>query len=220
MRKPTLRRMMLPLLAALLLLAAACAKQPAPEPEPEQPKAEAPRAAVVLLAEDDGSLGQVTVTLRGSGSVVLGRSGMGIVLQPDGSLAKPFQFSTRELRERFGPVLQAMPQPPEHFVLHFRGKTNKLDASSTKLLAAIAKAYEGRPCKDISVVGHTDTVGDHDYNMIVSSRRAEAVASMLEERGIPREAMEITSHGETNPLVLTGDGKANALNKRVEVIVR
>lgn len=206
-------------LAALLLaFGFACAKQPAPPQE--EPAPPAAKSTVVLLAEEDGSVGKVTVRLRSGGSRLLESAQTKIDVLEDGTLSAPTAVSQKELRERYAPVLDAMPAPPEHFVLYFKGKTNRLDAASTKLLADIERACKERGCRFISVIGHTDRVGDHDYNMVVSTRRAETVALMLEKRGIPIDIMEITSHGENNPLVPTEDGKANAQNKRVEVVIR
>jgi len=73
---------------------------------------------------------------------------------------------------------------------------------------------------DISVVGHTDTVGKDDYNSVLSLKRARAVASILRGKGVDPSVLDITSHGKRNPLVPTGDQVPEPRNRRVEITVR
>jgi outer membrane protein OmpA-like peptidoglycan-associated protein len=73
---------------------------------------------------------------------------------------------------------------------------------------------------DISVVGHTDTVGKKEYNYGLSMKRAKAVASILVAKGIDPSVIDITSHGKDNPLVPTGDQVPEPRNRRVEITVR
>ena len=70
------------------------------------------------------------------------------------------------------------------------------------------------------VVGHTDTAGDKNYNLSLSKRRAAQVSNLLVDRGVRREHIYTTSHGEENPLVKTKDNVHEPLNRRVEVVVR
>ena len=46
------------------------------------------------------------------------------------------------------------------------------------------------------------------------------LASGLEKNGINQDYLEVTSHGEGNPLVPTPDGVDEPRNRRVEVVVR
>jgi outer membrane protein OmpA-like peptidoglycan-associated protein len=73
---------------------------------------------------------------------------------------------------------------------------------------------------DISVVGHTDTVGMKGYNYSLSMRRARAVSSILLGQGIDPSTLDVTSHGKDNPLVPTGDQVPEPRNRRVEITVR
>ena len=73
---------------------------------------------------------------------------------------------------------------------------------------------------DISVIGHTDTAGDKEYNFELSKRRAIAVKNLLVKQGVIKNFIKTTSHGEKNPLIKTGDNVIEPRNRRVEVIVR
>jgi OmpA-OmpF porin, OOP family len=66
----------------------------------------------------------------------------------------------------------------------------------------------------ITVTGHTDRIGSHDYNMALSTRRAEAVkAYLVESAGIP--AGKITARGTdgSDPVTKPGDCKGKKATK-------
>jgi OOP family OmpA-OmpF porin len=73
--------------------------------------------------------------------------------------------------------------------------------------------------------GYTDEIGDKDYNLGLSQRRAEAVKAQLVAHGIPPERIVMLAHGSTNPIVtcpgVTGDALVNCLapNRRTEAKV-
>jgi outer membrane protein OmpA-like peptidoglycan-associated protein len=73
---------------------------------------------------------------------------------------------------------------------------------------------------DISVVGHTDTVGDKRYNYQLSLKRAMTVSALLTAKGVAPSIIDTASHGKDNPLVPTGDQVPEPRNRRVEVTVR
>ncbi|MGB8814304.1 MAG: OmpA family protein [Paracoccaceae bacterium] len=54
------------------------------------------------------------------------------------------------------------------------------------------------------VYGHTDLVGSNAYNKSLGLRRAKAVVSYLETRGISRSRLEaLVSYGKTQPVIQT-----------------
>jgi OOP family OmpA-OmpF porin len=70
---------------------------------------------------------------------------------------------------------------------------------------------------NILVWGHTDTAGPAAYNQGLSERRAAAVATYLEAKGVASNRMSTEGFGETKLAVETGDGVPNAANRRVEL---
>jgi OOP family OmpA-OmpF porin len=71
----------------------------------------------------------------------------------------------------------------------------------------------------LQLSGHTDRSGSVVANRAAGLRRAEAVRAELEKRGIPRNAMAVSSFGEERPLVLTEDGVREIQNRRVEIVI-
>ncbi len=72
----------------------------------------------------------------------------------------------------------------------------------------------------IEVNGYTDTSGSPKYNMGLSLRRANTVASELVKDGVPKAAIAIQGFGQTHLLVPTADGVREPQNRRVEIIIQ
>jgi outer membrane protein OmpA-like peptidoglycan-associated protein len=192
---------------ALLLLAAGCAGK-------------TQRTVVIVLPDDQGSVGKVEVSTA-AGTRVLDEAGEATVVEsPDSLPEEPFLMEEEEIRSLFGPALEAQPRKPATFTLYFRKDSTGLTEESLALMAGIVEEAGARRSADVSVVGHTDRVGDEEYNLDLSTKRAEAVRDLLVTGGIDPSILHATSHGEDNPLVPTEDEVPEPLNRRVEVTVR
>lgn len=68
--------------------------------------------------------------------------------------------------------------------------------------------------------GHTDNVGQKQYNMKLSEERAESVHAYLEEKGaLDHLNVQIKGYGDTKPIA-PNDTKANQQkNRRVEIVI-
>ena len=69
----------------------------------------------------------------------------------------------------------------------------------------------------ISIEGHADERGLSAYNKKLGMRRAQSVASFLEQQGVSRIRMVLTSYGSEKPAVPGVDEASWAKNRRVEV---
>jgi outer membrane protein OmpA-like peptidoglycan-associated protein len=171
---------------------------------------------VVLLKDADGGTGKVE--LRGAkGTQVLARADEGADL--DGA-KPPYPVSAERLQEDFGAAMAARPLPAEHFQLYFDSGGAMLTADSAALLPRILDAASRRPAADISIIGHTDTVGSADKNAELARTRARTAADLLVAGGLKALAVSVESHGESNLLVKTPDETPEPRNRRVEITVR
>jgi len=68
------------------------------------------------------------------------------------------------------------------------------------------------------IEGHTDLIGNPDYNMDLSRRRAESVRSFLISRGIDPDRLMTRPCGQSRPIVCYGGRIEQATNRRVEFI--
>jgi outer membrane protein OmpA-like peptidoglycan-associated protein len=175
---------------------------------------------VVLIPDPDGSVGQVTVS-NAAGSVEMNRANQSTTVKDQQSApAEPAELDPAKVQDLFGQVLSNAPPAPVHFILSFASDSVELLPASVQQIPEIIAAIQQRVPTRVSVVGHSDTRGDKAYNLDLSLRRAMAVKQQLVERGIDETFVDVSSHGEENPLVKTADNVANAKNRRVEVIVR
>ncbi|MEW6514937.1 MAG: OmpA family protein [Pseudomonadota bacterium] len=194
--------LLLPLAMATLL--GACASPPKPV------------SYVALLESPDGSTGKVVV--RGSkGEQVIDKAKTGVPL--DGSQpAAP--VNDEKLKQDFGAAMAARPLLPERYLLYFVSGGAVLTAESAGLLPQIIASVTNRPGVDVSIIGHSDTVGKADTNAALALKRAQAIADQLKEKGLKAAALSVESHGESNLLVKTPDETAEPRNRRVEVSIR
>jgi len=129
-------------------------------------------------------------------------------------------MSRQEVEEIAGPALAALPKPPAKFILYFYHDSVDLTTESQALLRKVFVTIRDRAPVDISVVGHTDTLGRKEYNYALSLKRAKAVAAILRENGVDPSILHITSHGKDNPLIPTRDQVPEPRNRRVEITIR
>lgn len=69
------------------------------------------------------------------------------------------------------------------------------------------------------VRGHTDDVGDDDYNLDLSQRRADAVVAHLVDAGVDAGLLTAEGLGEAEPIVPNDSDEQRARNRRVEVVL-
>lgn len=206
----TRRSFVLPV--AVLLLAVACATPPKPPPPTS-------RDIIVLLPDDQGKTGVLVVSSAGVDRR-LDRPGQAVTVEAGSPPGLPTMMPGQEVLAIAGPALAALPKPPVRFILYFEHDSTDLTVESQALLQKVLGTIRDRAPVDVSVVGHTDTVGKKEYNYSLSLKRARAVASILLRNRVDPSTLDITSHGKDNPLVPTGDQVPEPRNRRVEITVR
>lgn len=95
----------------------------------------------------------------------------------------------------------------------------KLKSTFQSPLNKIADIMSRYPATQITVVGHTDSVGSEQYNLELSLRRANAVADYLMMRGVARSRLGTEGRGELEPIADNGTAEGRAQNRRVEIFV-
>lgn len=174
---------------------------------------------VVLVPDPDGTVGSVSVANEG-GTVVMNTANQSTDIKDRNTAPRPPSEMKPDAIERyFGKALAVTPPPPAHFILYFKSNSTRLTAESASQLPTVVAAIRERSARNVSVVGHTDAMGDRAYNLNLSRRRAEAVKGLLVKQGIDAAHIVTTSHGEENPLIPTPDNVSQPKNRRVEVVV-
>ncbi len=180
------------------------------------------KSTVVLLPNPDGSIGEIEVTSE-TGSQRLTQANQATEVKNQKSEpSAPEILSDKEITRTFGEVIAISPEPPENFILYFKFDSAALSPQSENLFPEIVKAIKKRKSKGMEIVvsGHTDRVGDKAYNIKLSIKRANRIKDKLVFLGIDAALIEVTSHGEGNPLIKTADNVSEPRNRRVEVTVK
>jgi len=210
-------RLLLIALACLIGFGACAKPKPVAAPPPPAPP---PSTLIVLLPDADGSVGQVTIT-NASGTQVLSHGRQASTIEGmAGAPSAPFAITEDEVKQKFGATLATLPPEPVRFILYFQLDSDDLTRESQALLPQFFQAVRERTPADVSIVGHTDTVADREYNYRLGLRRANRVADLLVVQGVDRRTLDIDSHGKDDLLVKTGDRVAEPRNRRVEITVR
>ncbi len=103
--------------------------------------------------------------------------------------------------------------------VYFETNSADIKAESAPTLAEISKLLAGRPPLKLLVVGHTDNQGAYDYNMGLSTRRANAVARALNsQHGIDSGRLRSAGVGYLAPVASNDTSAGREKNRRVELV--
>ncbi|MGH7046191.1 MAG: OmpA family protein [Stellaceae bacterium] len=120
------------------------------------------------------------------------------------------------------PVAAAPPPPPPPaqttFTVFFPWDSATLTPEGGQIVQAAATAFKAGAPSAVQVTGYTDTSGSPAYNQGLSERRAQSVASALEQDGIPQTALAVTGQGPNDLRVPTPPGVREPQNRRVEIV--
>jgi len=97
-------------------------------------------------------------------------------------------------------------------------KSDLTDEGLQELNQLIAD-LKGADPQSVTVAGHTDTVGTPEYNLGLSERRAQTVATELIKGGIPASKIGTEALGMTDLAVETGPGVYEPKNRRAVISV-
>lgn len=127
------------------------------------------------------------------------------------------------------PDPQPAPQPPpppakivlDEAVLHFPNNGSDLGPEARQAVVEVAerlKAFAGAYALVVS--GHTSSLGPKAHNRALSLKRAEAVAKVLVEAGIPADRITVLGKGPDEPIADNATRQGQSRNRRVEIDLR
>lgn len=104
--------------------------------------------------------------------------------------------------------------------IYFKFDKYTLDDKYTGDLDQLAQMMNSNPSMTIEIAGHTDFKGSEQYNISLSQKRADAVRSYLESKGVDGERIVTKGYGEKYPLATNDDElEGRELNRRTEFII-
>jgi OOP family OmpA-OmpF porin len=103
--------------------------------------------------------------------------------------------------------------------IYFDFDKSEVKPESDPTLKETSKLLSENPKLNLYVVGHTDNVGDYNYNMKLSQARADAVVKMLVSKyNVDKNRLTSAGVGPLAPLTSNDTEEGKAKNRRVELI--
>ncbi len=103
--------------------------------------------------------------------------------------------------------------------IYFDFDKSDVKSESDPTLKEISKLLSENPNLNLYVVGHTDNVGDYNYNMKLSQARADAVVKTLASKyNVDKNKLTSAGVGPLAPVTTNDTEEGKAQNRRVELI--
>ncbi|MBF4471752.1 OmpA family protein [Flavobacterium sp. HJJ] len=102
--------------------------------------------------------------------------------------------------------------------INFSSGSASVQSSSNKDLEKIYNLLVQAENSKLTVVGHTDNVGNSESNLALSKSRAQAVVDYLKQKGIPENRFQlIDGKGQNEPVADNGTESGKSKNRRVVI---
>lgn len=102
--------------------------------------------------------------------------------------------------------------------INFNTGSAEISNSSSKEVEKIYNLLVQAENTKLTVVGHTDNIGNPDSNLALSKSRAEAVVNYLKQKGIPANRFQmVDGKGQNDPIGDNNTAAGKALNRRVVI---
>jgi len=136
------------------------------------------------------------------------------------------KYKTNPLDPESLPTIEEPPIPPvqeESEFIILKGivfETDKADITpeSEQILGGVLNTLNSNPELKIDILGYTDNIGDFNYNLKLSQKRADAVRLWLVRKGIDALRINSKGFGELNPIADNKTEEGKILNRRIEIV--
>jgi outer membrane protein OmpA-like peptidoglycan-associated protein len=97
--------------------------------------------------------------------------------------------------------------------------SSQIKSSAYTILGEIGTVLTQEPERRVLIIGHSDAIGDPDYNRVLSERRARAVRNfMVDNFTIRSDRFSVEGRGEDDPIATNDTQQGRLANRRVEVL--
>ena len=103
--------------------------------------------------------------------------------------------------------------------IQFENGKSIIKPSSYSILNQLAKAFIDNPIYIIEIQGHTDNIGNYQYNVELSKKRAQAVRDYLIKQGVPINRLTTHGYGSDRPITDNSTKEGRQQNQRIEFMV-
>ncbi|MDO6803153.1 OmpA family protein [Wenyingzhuangia sp. 1_MG-2023] len=103
--------------------------------------------------------------------------------------------------------------------IYFASNGTAINQDTKNTLTKLAEVLTKYPETNLFVTGHTDADGAEAYNLSLSKKRAQSVASYLQTLGVPADRFTVKGEGELLPIADNSTAVGKAKNRRVELAI-
>ncbi len=176
---------------------AALVDKPAPLPKPDP---------TTFDADADGVIDNLDLCLNTPPGATVDNRGCVVEAKPQATTPPA---PVPSIAESFSGILEGV---------NFLVGSAKLTGEAKSILNTVAKNLNEYPNIRVTIIGHTDNVGDAARNKRLSEARALAVAEYLASQGVDPSRMRYAGKGEEEPIASNATQAGRAKNRRVELI--
>jgi OOP family OmpA-OmpF porin len=101
-------------------------------------------------------------------------------------------------------------------IIEFEPGSSVLRPAGRNILDEMAATLLKLGNKKVEVIGHTDSQGARDTNVVLSLARADAVRSYLASKGVPPSLISTSGSGPDRPVAANDTPDGRARNRRIE----
>jgi len=169
--------------------------------------------AVLGAATGDNSKERRERALIGAGVGALSGAGIGAYMdKQEAKLRAQLQGTGVSVTRSGNDLILNMPGN-----ITFKTASSDLNAGFHKVLDSVSVVLKEFDKTLIDVEGHTDNVGDDNYNQNLSVQRASSVGSYLQSHGVNTQRIVTLGAGESRPVAANDSAEGRQQNRRVEL---
>ncbi|MCF8227979.1 MAG: OmpA family protein [Bacteroidales bacterium] len=111
---------------------------------------------------------------------------------------------------------------PKDFIIYFKFDKYdfKPDAFTDKYFDESTQYLDQNIQAKLSITGHTDAIGNEEYNQALAYRRAQSLQHYFEKKGMPASKIIIISKGENEPADENNTVAGRANNRRTVITIK
>jgi len=104
-------------------------------------------------------------------------------------------------------------------IIEFESGSVTLTPAGLQILEDMTSALQRIGDKPVTIIGHTDNVGNPSANLMLSNQRAEAVKQYLIDHGIDAARLSTAGKGDRDPIATNETSKGRMRNRRIKFSV-
>lgn len=111
---------------------------------------------------------------------------------------------------------------PKSVTLHinFAFASNLIPTSAAQDVIDLTNFMKNNPASNITIIGHTDIIGNDERNQPRSEARARALGDKLIANGIDGNRIKTSGKGSHEPIATNNTDAGRAQNRRIEIEIR